>query len=136
MSTPPALDAMNTKFKVLKLSGGNYLIAIAGGEIDGDGLARIFREVSELSPSLLNCKVLIDLEAARLRLQASDMDALFYALQPELGPHKIQIAVVSAPEIDISNRLRLLTDSLSSAGLKVAVFGDTKSALGWLSDKP
>jgi hypothetical protein len=79
---------MNTKFKVLKLSGGNYLIAIAGGEIDGDGLARIFREVSELSLSLLNCKVLIDLEAARLRLQAADMDALFHALRPELGPQK------------------------------------------------
>jgi hypothetical protein len=132
MKTHSILGAPGTRFKILKLAGGNYLIAIACGAIDAEDLARIFRQVSELSATLLNCKVLIDLEAARLTLEPADVDELLDALTPELGPHTVQIAVVSSPQADISKRLCLLRNSLCKGGLRVAVFHDTKSAVSWL----
>jgi hypothetical protein len=135
MKIYPNLDTKNARFNVLKLSGGNYLIAIACGAIDAEGLTRIFRTVLELSSSLPHCKVLIDFEAATLTLQPADVDDLLDVLRPELGPHTLQIAVVSSPQADVSNRLCLLRNSLCRGGSRVAVFHDIKSAVGWLRER-
>jgi hypothetical protein len=126
-------DTANTKFRILKISGVNYLVAIACGDIDAAGLARMFRKAAELAPSLPHCRILIDLEAAKVRLESADVDLLFHALRCEPGPHKIHIAVVSSAQVDIFNPLCLLRNSLCRTGLKVAVFDDTKNAVAWLA---
>jgi hypothetical protein len=127
------LDTANTKFRLLKISGVNYLVAIAYGDIDAAGLAGMFRKVAELAPSRPHCRILIDLEAAKVKLQAADVDLLFHALQREPGAHQIHIAVVSSAQVDIFNYLCLLRKSLCRTGLKVAVFDDTKNAVAWLA---
>ena len=106
-------------------------MVIARGLVDAERLEEIFREVSATSKSLLNCKVLIDLADARIRLALPDIDVLVNSLGRDLLRPKNQIAVVSSTKID--ERLSLLSASLCSLGLKVAAFDDAKSAVAWLA---
>ena len=80
-----------------------------------------------------DCKFLIDLEEASLRLDPSDIDVLVHALNSDLGHHGSKIAFLSSAEVE-SERLRVVSDSLCTLGLKVAVFDDAKSAVVWVSD--
>jgi len=125
---------MNLEIKLLQLpERGNHLIVIAGGILDSAELEQIFRQVEEKTQSLLDCKVLIDLDAADLRFVTADLQVVFHALAAGLSHRSIKIALVSSPKIDESDRLDALRASLSSAGLKVALFDDAKSAVAWLS---
>jgi len=99
-------------------------MVIARGLVDAERLEEIFREVSATSKSLLNCKVLIDLADARIRLALPDIDVLVNSLEHHLLHRNIQIAVVSSTKID--ERLSLLSASLCSLGLKVAAFDDRR----------
>ena len=127
-------DPPNIRFKILRLSGGNYLIAIACGNVDADRLMGIFRKASELCQTLPNCKILIDLEAAKLMLEGSDIAALFHAVRPRFGRDTAQIAVVCSACVDVSDRLSLLRNSLRHLGDRLEIFNDTKSAVSWLRD--
>ncbi|HEX7228926.1 MAG TPA: hypothetical protein VF452_00925 [Candidatus Binatia bacterium] len=124
---------MEVKTKLLELSGGNYLIEITAGVVDVERLQQIFRKVVAIRQSLVNCKVLIDLAEARLRLERSDIDELVNRLGADLLRSKITIAVVSSTQDDL-DRLSALSTSLCSLGLKVAAFHDPKSAVIWLVD--
>jgi hypothetical protein len=124
---------VHLKTKLLELSGGNYLMVIARGLVDLERLEEIFREVSATSKSLLNCKVLIDLADARIRLELPDIAVLNSLGRDLLRPNN-PIAVVSSMEIDEFDRLSVLSASLRSLGLKVAAFDDAKSAVVWLAD--
>jgi hypothetical protein len=127
--------AMDLKIKLLEMPGAaNYLIVITGGMIDAKGFERIFREIADASQSLLGCKSLIDVENATLRLGRLDTHTLDDALGSHLKRREVKIAFVSSLDVAESKRLRVLRDSLSSLGLRVAVFDDPKSAVAWLSD--
>ena len=114
-------------------NGGNYLIVITRGIIDNEGFEQIFRKVAETSQAVPDCKFLIDLEEASLRLDPSDIHVLVHALDSDLGRRTNKIALVSSAEVE-SDRLRVVSDSLCSLGLKVAVFDNAKSAVVWVSD--
>ena len=121
--------AMDLKIKLLEMPGAaNYLIVITRGMVDAEGFERIFRKIAETSESLL------DVENATLRLDRLDTHVLDDALGTHLERHEIKIAFVSSLDVVESKRLRVLRDSLSSLGLRAAVFDDPKSAVAWLSN--
>jgi len=125
---------MDLKIKLLEMpDAANYLIVITGGMVDAEGFERIFRKIAETSESLLDCRSLIDVENATLRLDQLDIHALDDALGTQLERHEVKIAFVSSLDVAESKRLLVLRDSLSSLGLRVAVFDDLKSAVAWLS---
>ena len=107
-------------------------MVIARGLVDLERFEEIFREVSATSKSLLNCKVLIDLADARIRLELPDIAVLNSFGRDLLRPNN-QIALVSSTNIDEFDRLSLLSASLCSLDLKVAAFDDAKSAVVWLA---
>ena len=124
---------MNLKIKLLQLpERGNHLIVITGGIIDPAALEQIFRQVTEKTQSLLDCKVLIDLDTADLRLEPVDLLGVFQTLVADLSHRSIKMALVSSPGTD-ADRLDLLRAYLCRAGLTVALFDDPKSAVAWLS---
>jgi hypothetical protein len=126
--------AMDLKIKLLEMpDAANYLIVITGGMVDAEGFERIFRKIAETSEFLLDCRSLIDVENATLRLDQLDIHALDDALGSRLERHEVKIAFVSSLDVAESKRLRVLRDSLSNLGLRVAVFDDPKSAVAWLS---
>jgi hypothetical protein len=126
---------MYSKIKLLELPNAvSYLLVIAEGVIHAEDFEQIFRKVVETSESLVDCKHLIDVENATLRLEGLDIHALDDALGSNLERHKIKIAFVSSLNVAESRRVRSLGNSLSGLGMRAAVFHDAKSALTWLSD--
>jgi hypothetical protein len=126
---------MNLKIKLLQLADrGNHLIVITGGVIDSAALEQIFRQVAENIQSVLDCKVLIDLDTADLRLEPVDLQDVFQTWLFDLSQRSIKMALVFSPGID-EDRLDLLRASLCRAGLTVALFHDAKSAVAWLSGR-
>jgi hypothetical protein len=124
---------MNLKIKLLQLAErGNHLIVITGGVIDLPALEQIFRQVAAHTQSLLDCKVLIDLDTADLRLEPDDLHGVFQTLVRDLGRRSIKMALVSSPGTDAAT-LDWLRAYLCRAGLTVKLFGDSKSAVDWLS---
>lgn len=123
---------MNLKIKLLQLPArGNHLIIIASGIIDPAALEQIFRQVEEETQSLRDCKILIDLDTADLRVEPVDLHRVFKTLAADLSQRSIKMALVSSPGTD-ADRLDLLRAYLYDAGLTVALFDDAKSALAWL----
>ena len=126
---------MDFQIKLLQFkSSGNHLIVIIRGLIDADGFKQVFHKAAEAARSLPDCMVLIDLEDAALRIEPADIHAIVDALEPNLWPHKHKIALVSSPEAEKFDPLYVLGAYLSGLGLRVAVFKETKSAVGWLGD--
>jgi hypothetical protein len=126
------MSTINLKIKLLQLpERGNHLLVIIGGIIDPPVMEQIFRQVTEKIQSLLDCKVLIDLDAADLRFDPADLQVV-YAVAAALDHRSIKIALVSSRGTD-TDRLDLLRDSLCRAGLTTALFDDLKNAVTWLS---
>ena len=111
---------------------GDHVILIARGFVDIDGFKQMFREVGEITASLSDCKVLIDLVDATYDLDPMDIKAFVSAITPDLLPINSKIALVSTPQMQQHNPLLLLAASLSNRGCKVAAFYDSKSAVTWL----
>jgi hypothetical protein len=127
--------AMDLDVKLLQTpEGRNHLIIITRGQIDAEGLELILRQVAETIQELFNCKVLIDFENANLRLEPSDIDVLVNRLGPDLRLGNIKIALVSSPEIDELEQLKVLGDSLCREDLRAAVFDYAEEAVTWLVD--
>jgi hypothetical protein len=78
---------------------------------------------------------LIDFENANLRIEPADIDELVNGLGPDLRLGNIKIALVSSAEIDDSEQLRVLSDSLCREDLRSAVFDNAKEAVKWLVEK-
>jgi hypothetical protein len=124
---------MDLKIKLLEVpDSGSYLIVIIRGLIEAEGFERLVRKVAESSESLLDCRVLIDLEEATLRLARRDILDLDQAVKSHLARSNLKMALVSSPETD---RLQALSESLRGLGLKVAVFDDSRSAVAWLAER-
>jgi hypothetical protein len=127
--------AMDLNVKLLRSpEGRNHLIIIVGGLVDTEGLERIFRQVAAIIHHLFNCKILIDFENANLRIEPADIDELVNGLGPDLRLGNIKIALVSSAEIDDSEQLRVVSDSLSREDLRAAVFDSAQKAVLWLID--
>ena len=77
---------------------------------------------------------MIDFENADLRLEPSDIDVLVNRLGPDLRLGNIKIALVSSPELDQLEQLKVLSDSLCREDLKAAVFDYAEEAVTWLVD--
>ena len=123
---------MELNMKLLQSPEGNHLIIIARGPIGVEALEQILRRAAETTQPLLNCKVLIDFEAANVRLKASDVPALVDGFGIDAWSHDIKIALVSPPEIDKSVQLGVLSDLLCCQGLRVALFDNARGAVNWL----
>jgi hypothetical protein len=124
---------MDLNIKLLKLPDGeNHLIIITGELIDAEGLKKIFRQVEDTTQFLLNCKVLIDLENASLRIEPQEIQVLVRGLGCDLWHRNIRLALVSPPDIHSFERLALLSESLCSQGLRAAVFDNAREAVNWL----
>src|SRR4029077_12670859 len=68
------------------LDRGNHVIIITRGSIDIEGFREIFRNVVNTTRSLLDCKVLIDLQDATYKLEPGDIRAFADNLRPEQWP--------------------------------------------------
>ena len=124
---------MDLNIKLLKSPDGeNHLIIITGERIDAEGLAEIFRQVEKTTEFLLDCNVLIDLEDASLRVSPADIDGVAHAVGSSLWRRNLKLALVSSPDLSTFEQLSLLSDSLRSLGLRVAVFDSARQAANWL----
>lgn len=129
-----ANSTMDLKIKLLEWpEGGNYLILIARGLINAEGLERIFGKVAETSQTVVDCKFLIDLEETTLTVEPLDTDLFVNGIGADLRRHHSKIALVSSTDAADSARLRALSDSLRGLGLQIAVFEDARGAVAWLS---
>jgi hypothetical protein len=126
---------MNLNIKLLKSPDGeNHLIIITGELTDAEGLKKIFRQVEDTTQLLLNCKVLVDLEDASLRIEPQEIHTLVHGLGRDLSHRNIRLALVSPPDIRTFEQLALLSKSLCSQGLRTAVFDNARQAVSWLID--
>jgi len=101
--------------------------------VNVQGLKHIFDKVIEETRALLDCKVLIDLQDSTFQLFASDVIELIDGIDSEGWPYNNKVALVSPAEIRQYQQLAMLGEGLMNRSLKVAVFGDTKEAISWLS---
>ena len=111
---------------------GDHVILIACGFVDINGFKQMFSKVGEITVSLSDCKVLIDLVDATYDLDPMDINTFVSAIAPDLLPINPKIALVFTPQMQQHNSLLLLAASLSTCGCKVAAFYDSKSAVTWL----
>jgi hypothetical protein len=114
------------------LDRGNHVIVISRGSVDIEGLRQIFRTVVDATHTLLDCKVLIDLQDATYMLEPDDIHTFADNLRPEFWPSTNRVALVSVPDRQDYRQLCVLSTFLSNRAIKNAVFKDTKAALSWL----
>ena len=114
------------------LDRGNYVIIITRGSVDIDGFREIFRNVVSTTRSLLDCKVLIDLQEATYQLEPADIVAFAENLRPEFWPPTNRVALVSVSDPQEHHQLCVLSTFLSNRVIKNAVFQDKKTAFSWL----
>ena len=112
----------------------DHVIMIVRGFVEIEGFKQMFCKVGEMTASLWDCKVLIDLVDATYALDPADIKALVSDIVPEIWPVNSKIALVSTPQLQQHNQLLLLAGSLSNRGCKVAAFYDSKSAVTWLTE--
>lgn len=113
---------------------GNHLIIITRGILDVGGLEQVFREVATVTQSLLDCKVVIDLQDAVCNLGTADIQAFANGRKPAAWSNQHKVAMLSPREVEQYDQLVLLTSGLSKQGFKIAVFYDSKAAVSWLAD--
>ncbi len=128
-------EPMSYQIKLLSWPDlGNYVIAITRDLITVNGLRKIFGRLTDLTQSLPDCKIIIDLEEASYRLERAEISALVDELKPELWARKTKIAMVSPSARTEYNELLILSTYLSQVGFKVAVFDGPKAAIDWLAE--
>ena len=126
---------METKFFSWPLTGEDHVTVIARGRIDVGGVKQIFLNVAAITQMLVGCGVLLDLRQGSYRLTYRDIYGLFNDLKPALWPLHHRIALLSAPTIEQSDQLFMLSVCLSDQGLEADVFYDSYRAIEWLTQK-
>ena len=116
------------------LDRGNHVIIITRGSVDIEGFREIFRSVVNATRSLLDCKVLIDLQEATYQLEPADICAFADNLRPEYWPPTNRVALVSESDPHDYSQLCVLSTLLSNRAIRNAVFQDTRTAVNWLAD--
>jgi len=124
---------MDLQVKLFRgLRRGDHVIIITRGSIDIDGFKQIFRNIADTTQTLLDCRVLVDLQDSTYRLDLPDVRAFVENLRPEFWPPTNRVALVSVPDPHHYRELRTLSTLLSNRAIKNAVFKDTKEAVSWL----
>jgi hypothetical protein len=126
---------IETRFFSWPLTGEDHLTVIARGQIDVEGVRRIFLNVAEITQMLVGGGVLIDLRRGRYRLTYRDICDLLNELKAALWPVHNKIALVSAPAFEQSDQLFMLSLCLSERGFQADVFYDIYRAIEWLAQK-
>ena len=116
------------------LDRGNHVIIIIRGSVDVEGFKEIFRNVVHTTRSLLDSRVLIDLQDATCQLEPGEIRAFADNLRPEYWPSTNRVALVSEPDVQDYRQLCVLSTFLSNRDIKNAVFKDTRAAVSWLAD--
>jgi hypothetical protein len=124
---------MDLQIKVFRWPNhANHIIMFARGTVDIDGFTEIFRKLTEMSVSLHDCKILIDLLSAKCALETADVDAVFERLPWEHFSRNSRVAMVFARANKQYGRVAEISATLSKRGFKVAVFEDSELAANWL----
>jgi hypothetical protein len=126
---------MEAKFFNWSLTGEDHLTVIARGRIEAAGVRQIFLKVVEITQVLVGGGVLIDLRQGRYRLTYRDINGLLSELKPALWALHNRIALVSAPAIEQSDQLFMLSFCLAELGFEADVFYDIYRAIEWLAQK-
>ena len=113
---------------------GNHLILITRGLLDIVALEQIFQEVTKVTHSLLDCKVMMDLQDAICDLKNADIQAFVDGMTADGWPSGNKVAVLSPREIEQYEKLSMLTSGLSKLGYQIALFYESKTAVSWLAD--
>ena len=112
---------------------GDHVIMIVRGFVEIEGFKQMFCKIREMTASLSDCKVLIDLLDATYGLDPAGIKTFVTETTSDVWPVKSKIALVSTPQTQQHNQLLLLAASLSNRGYKIAAFYDSKSAVSWLT---
>jgi hypothetical protein len=127
---------MNYQLKLLRLPNHeNYVIMLARGSVDSAALKTIFTEMTQATQSLPDCKVLIDLQDARLGFEPADFESSVMELKLEQWHHNNKVALVLAPQPDHLKYLIHVTTYLSNWKINAAGFDSVTTAVNWLTDK-
>ena len=124
---------MHIKIKLFGWPEGNYMIMIAQGILNARGLEQILSKVAAAALAHANCKVLVDLVDATCTIAPAEIDGLFAEL-PDLYPAQSKIALVSPLDNAHYTSVSIVSRSLATHGLRIAVFRDSKAAVDWLAD--
>ncbi len=117
------------------VTGEDHVTVVARGHIEAEGIKKIFLDAAQINRMLVGRGVLIDLRQGSYRFTYRDIYGLFDELRPFLWPLHGGIALVSAPAIEQSDQLFLLSVCLSDQGLEADVFYDIPRAIEWLTQK-
>jgi hypothetical protein len=113
----------------------NHVIMIARGIFDANAVEQILSEIEFVTTGHLNCKVLIDLIETESKI---DLAALDRYTNEERRAHlrdDCKIALVSYLEDMQYTQISAVSAFLAQRGLQIALFGDVKGAVDWLSYK-
>jgi hypothetical protein len=128
---------MNLQIKtLLAVANGNYVIAIVRGSVGIVGVRVLLDKLIEATQSVLDGKVLVDLQDAMFQLPASDFGQFIDKFDFTQWPHNNKVALISVAKGEQFQQLATLSESLAKQSLKIRVFYDSKEALNWLSDMP
>lgn len=117
------------------VTGEDHVTVVARGHIEAEGIKKIFLDAAQINRMLVGRGVLIDLRQGSYRFTYRDIYGLFDELRPFLWPLHGRIALVSAPAIEQSDQLFVLSVCLSDQGLEADVFYDISRAIEWLTQK-
>ena len=117
------------------VTGEDHVTVVARGHIEAEGIKKIFLDAAQINRMLVGRGVLIDLRQGSYRFTYRDIYGLFDELRPFLWPLHGRIALVSAPAIEQSDQLFVLSVCLSDQGLEADVFYDIPRAIEWLTQK-
>jgi hypothetical protein len=113
---------------------GDHMIMITRGLLDRAALKRIFEEVTAVTKSLQNCKVIIDLQDTTCDFKMAEIQNFAGGLKPEKWPATNKVAIVSLDNSEQHDQLLVLTRHLAQLSLRIALFTDSKSAVNWLTE--
>ena len=95
-------------------------------------LKEILHKIKALTETVANCKLLIDLSDAQLRVDPLDIGLLVSECASDEWFHGSKVALVSASESQ--PQLLSLAASLANRGFKIAAFDNAKLATDWLAE--
>jgi hypothetical protein len=114
---------------------GNHVIVIASGGLDAKGWGEMFHKIGDMTRSLADCKVLVELVDSTCKLQPAEIETWVTAFKPNSWPSGNKTVLVSPSETEQYIRWLLLSDQLAERGLNVAVFYEIRAAIDWLAQK-
>ena len=112
---------------------GPHVIALGKGTMDRGSITQVFRDVAEMTATLAQGKILIDLVDAVCRLESRDINELINEAEWDRWSANFRIAIVTARDAEQSDCLINFCTLLSNRGIEIAIFRSLKRAADWLA---